>query len=129
MEPKTANVPPEPQAITAMYDAFVASLPRLGRLPKEHRFTLGERVVKLQMEVLELLVRARYDRVKLEKLAAANVALELCRMLVRALCDSKAISVGQYEAWILELDGAGRQIGGWLKFARTKAGEARGTDA
>ncbi len=121
--------PPEPAAIAAMYDALVASLPRLERLPRGHRFTIGERLAGLQMEVLELLVRARYDQAKAEKLAAANVSLELCRILVRALCDTKAISVGQYAAWILELDGVGRQVGGWLKFATAQEAIAHGTDA
>jgi len=43
------------------------------------------------MQVLELLIRARYDRAKVEKLSAANVALELSRFRVRASCDTKAL--------------------------------------
>jgi len=120
---------PELPAISAMYEAFVASLPRLTNLPRAHRFTLGERLEKLQMDVLEALVRARYAKTKADLLSSANVSLELCRLLVRALCDTRQVSVGLYEKWILELDDVGKQVGGWLKHAASKEAGGDGAHA
>ncbi len=124
---------PELQVVTAMYESFAASLPRLANLPRVHRFTVGERLESLQMDVLECLLHARFERSKSEWLNRANIKLDLCRMLVRALCDSKQISPGLYEAWILELDGVGRQVGGWIRQTGARpsppAGGDHGADA
>ena len=113
---------PEPQAITAMYESFVASLRRLADVPKGVRYAVGERLQNRQMDVLESLVRARYAKKKTSLLADANTSLELCRLLIRSLCDSKAISTGLYENWILELNEVGKQVGGWLKHVAAKEG-------
>lgn len=120
---------PEPQAITAMYETFVASLRRLADVPKGVRYAVGERLQNRQMDVLESLVRARYAKRKIALLTDANTSLELCRMLIRALCDSKAISTGLYENWILELNEVGKQVGGWLKHVAAKEGGGDGADA
>jgi hypothetical protein len=60
--------------ITKMYDLVLWGAKHVGKFPRSHRFTLGDRLEVRLYAVLEMLVRARYTRDRVPLLRQVNVA-------------------------------------------------------
>jgi|GEM_PF-7111781 hypothetical protein len=67
------------------YDLIKWYVPILHRLPKAHKFTLGERMSNGMYNLLEDLIIARYSQEKLTKLEAINSKLDILRYQNRLL--------------------------------------------
>jgi hypothetical protein len=63
--------------IQATMDLIQWFVPLLNRLPRDHRFALGDRLVQGLYDLLEGLVVARYATAKLERLEPLNARLDL----------------------------------------------------
>src|SRR5258708_40371897 len=61
--------------ITKTYDLILWSCNHTGKFPRNHRFVLGERIERGLYDLLELLIRARYNRERRSFLEQANLAL------------------------------------------------------
>ena len=105
----------EMQAVAKMYDVLKWLLPKMSKLPRSHKFTLGDRVTNLGLDVLMLLVEASYTREKLELLRQANRKLEQLRYLLRLCKDLELLPMRSYEYISREINEAGSFIGGWVK--------------
>jgi hypothetical protein len=104
-----------PKAIQDCRELLLWMIPHLDKLPRNRRYTLGDKLENRVLCVLESLVSAAYTRDKRSLLVQANRDLEVCRHLWRLCFDFKGVSVKGYEhgsKLMLEL---GRQIGGWTK--------------
>ena len=53
-----------------------------GKFPRNHRFVLVERIERNLYDLLEILIRAKYDRQRQELLEQANLVLEILRFQV-----------------------------------------------
>ncbi len=101
--------------IQACYDFTVWLLPKLGKLPRDMRFTLGEKIERLTLCVLEGLIRARYAPQRGPILDDVNVDLEVLRYLIRVAHDLKALPTKAYGDAAKQLMDIGVQVGGWRK--------------
>jgi len=63
--------------ITKTYDLILWSCNHTSRLPRNHRFVLGERIERNLYDLLELLIRAKYSRQRQPLLEQANLTLEI----------------------------------------------------
>ena len=99
------------QATTDLIRWFV---PLLNRLPRDHRFSLGDRLVSGLYDLLEGLVTARYSSVKLPRLESLAANLDLLQIQTRLLHDFHLIDERRYEHASRLLDGVGRQLTGWI---------------
>lgn len=90
-------------------------IPHLDKFPRLRRFTLGEKLEAILLDVLELLVEAAYTRNKESPLRRANLRLEVARHLWRLAYELKAVAIRQYEHGAKLMDELGRQVGGWLR--------------
>ena len=72
-----------PQAVQACDELIHWWIPQLDKLPRLRRFTLGERLERTLLDVLELLLEAAYTRAKQPALQRAILRLELARHLWR----------------------------------------------
>jgi hypothetical protein len=104
-------------AIQKAYDLAKEVLPRLAKFPKDHKFTLGDRVAGNVLSVLELLIQAAYTKNKAALLGEANIRLERLRMLLRLSRDLGALSNKGYEYVMGIVTDLGKQVGGWRKQA------------
>lgn len=104
-----------PQAVQACHALLLWLIPHLDKFPRVRRFTLGQRLETLLLEVLQHLVRAAFTRDKRAGLADANLDLELARHLWRLSYELKAIPLRRYEIGARMMDDLGRQVGGWLR--------------
>jgi hypothetical protein len=89
----------------------------VSKFPKSHRYTLGSRVEMNLYDVLEGLIRARYqDRARrIGELDGTNLQLEILRFLGRLCHDLRFLSTGSYEYLVREIDEIGRMVGGWKR--------------
>lgn len=101
--------------IQACYDFTVWLLPKIGKLPRDLRFTLGEKIERLTLHILEGLIRARYDSDRGPILDDVNVDLEVLRHLIRVAHDLKALPTKAYGDAAKQLMDIGIQVGGWRK--------------
>ena len=102
--------------IQKTYDLIKWYIPILNRLPREHRFTLGERIVNNLYDLLEGLIRARYAKKdKLAQLQSLNNQIDILRYQARLLFDFQLISVQRYKYINQQLNDIGIELGGWIK--------------
>lgn len=109
------NEEKELAVITKTYDLLLWFLPQIVKIPRAHRFTVGERMENQLCELLELLIEARYTKEKAHLLKKANLTLEKFRFFVRLLNDMHFINIKKYEFLSRQIVDIGSQIGGWLK--------------
>jgi hypothetical protein len=93
-------------------------VPLLNRLPRDHRFGLGDRLVQGLYDLLEGMVAARYSTAKLERLEPLNARLDLLRLQIRLLHNFQLIDDRRYEHVARLVEEVGRQLGGWISQQR-----------
>jgi len=111
------NTPTRPPVYALLVDLTGWTLDRTATLPRSHRFTFGERVDRLTLDCLELVIEAIYtspDK-KAAPLRRANLNLEKLRVFWRLIHERRWISAQQLLFVAQKLDEIGRMIGGWLK--------------
>jgi len=101
------------------YDLVKWYVPILNKLPREHKFLLGDRMVSGLYDLLEGLILARYSSDKLPQLKALNGRLDLLRHQTRLLLEFELISARRYQHAGELLDGIGQELGGWMRHQQT----------
>ncbi len=102
-------------AIEAHYQFLLWLGPVLEKFPKDKRFTLGERILSLALDILESLIEATYTRERVHHLRRANLGIEKLRFLMRLSADYKILDKDRYAFAARTLDETGRSIGAWVK--------------
>ena len=102
------------------YDLIKWYVPILNRLPRDHRFQLGDRMVAGLYELLESLLQARYQRDKLSQLQAINSKLDILRYQTRLLLDFDLLSHQRYQYVGQQINAIGIDLGGWIKQQQAK---------
>ncbi|MBT9314899.1 diversity-generating retroelement protein Avd [Leptothoe spongobia] len=106
--------------IQKTYDLIKWYVPILQKLPRNHRFQLGDRVINGLYDLLETLVVAQYQQDKLDVLQALNSKLDVLRYQTRLLFEFNLLSTQRY-TYVSELvDGIGNDLGGWIKQQQAK---------
>ena len=101
--------------ITKTYDLVLWSCNHTSRFPRQHRFVLGERLERNLYDLLETLIRAKYQRERTALLEAANLKLEILRFQIRLAKDLQCLKLGSYEFASQAIEEIGRLIGGWAR--------------
>jgi hypothetical protein len=101
--------------IQKTYDLVKWYVPILNRLPRNHRFTLGERIINGLYDLLEGLILARYSHDKLDILQKLNLRLDLLRHQTRLLLDFELMEAKRYEYVGGLMNEIGTELGGWIK--------------
>lgn len=112
--PRAREAGPELLVFTH-WEAFVPwLLDHCGRWPRSARHSLTVRLENHALDVLELLVVARYvPRERKSKLGQANLVLERMRFLCRIAQTRKFMSTRAFEKAMRDIDEAGRMMHGW----------------
>lgn len=104
--------------IQKTYDLIKWYVPILNRLPRDHKFTLGNRIITELYELLEGLIQARYSPNKLPQLETLNSRLDILRHQTRLLLEFQLLAVKRYEYVGQLLNGIGSDLGSWIKQQR-----------
>lgn len=108
--------------IQRTHDLIQWYVPILNRLPRDHKFILGDRLVSGLYDLLEGLIKARYARDKLSQLRQLNIQLDILRHQTTLLLNFKLLSAKRYEYVEQHINGIGNELGGWIKQQRKKSG-------
>jgi hypothetical protein len=82
--------------------------------PKSARFSLVQKVDRHVLEVLELLVTARYEpKERAQALRSINLKLEQLRFLLRIAHDRRIMPAAGFEVAVRGVDELGRMVHGW----------------
>jgi hypothetical protein len=106
--------------IQKTYDLIKWYVPILNRLPRDYRFTLGDRIISGLYDLLEGLIKARYSQNKLTQLEALNSHLDILRHQTRLLHEFNLMAGDRYEYAGQLLHGIGTELGGWIKQQRQR---------
>jgi len=106
--------------IQKTYDLILWYVPLLNRLPRDHKFNLGDRIITGLYTILEDLLVARYSRERLALLQALNLKLEILRYQTRLLLDLGLFQPKRYEHAVKQINGVGGELGNWIKQQRKK---------
>jgi hypothetical protein len=106
---------PELPIIQQTYDLILWFVPLLNRLPRSHRFTLGDRMITGLYDLLEELIGARYAKQKLAQLQSSNLRLEKLRYQTRLLLDLKLIDAQRFAHAAKLTNTVGQSLGNWIK--------------
>ena len=62
-------------------------MPTVEKFPRSHKFTIGDRIEIIAIDVLEALIEATYTRERSQHLRQANLGIEKLRFLLRLAAD------------------------------------------
>lgn len=104
------------------HDFLLWLIPQANKFPRAHRFGLGERVVRLGLDLQETLIAAGLQRGRHREdlLDRADIQLAHIRFHMRLCKDLELISIRQYEHAAALLIEMGRLLGGWKKSSLPK---------
>lgn len=101
--------------IQKTYDLIKWYVPILNRLPRNHKFLLGDRITSGLYDLLENLIQARYEHEKLRRLESLNSKLDILRHQTRLLLDFELMAEQRYEYVSGLINGIGNDLGSWIK--------------
>jgi 23S rRNA-intervening sequence protein len=101
--------------IQKTYDLIKWYVPILNKLPRDHKFVLGNRITIGLYDLLDQLIIARYSKSKLDILKEINSKIDILRYQSRLLLDFQLIKVERYEYLSQLVTEIGKELGGWIK--------------
>jgi hypothetical protein len=107
--------------IQKTYDLVKWYVPILSRIPRNHKYLLGDRIITGMYDLLEGLIVARYSRNKLAELEELNTKLDIIRYQTRLLLDFGLIHTERYEYIQKLVNDIGIDLGSWIKQQKQKA--------
>jgi hypothetical protein len=107
--------------IQKTYDLILWYVPVINRLPRDFKFTLGERITTGLYDLLDDLIKARYKAKKLALLEEINTSLDLLRFRTRLLRDFKLIEAQRYAHASKLINSVGTDLGSWINQQKAKA--------
>ena len=78
--------------IQKVYDLIKWYVPLLNRLPRDHKFILGDRIISGLYDFLEEIILARYSKEKLTRLEKLNGQLDLLRHSCRRILSGRVVA-------------------------------------
>lgn len=89
-------------------------------IPKQDRFAIFERVEAVTLDVVEgiMLASGQQKTIKLPALERTSIKLNMLRMFIRLMKDTKALDNKKYVALEATIDEIGRMLGGWMRSIR-----------
>lgn len=101
--------------ITKTEDFIRWFLPKVEKFPRNYKFLFGDRLVEIQLDLLEKLIEAYYQKEKPPQLRSANVAIEKLRHLLQIAAEMRFLSLKQLAFATAELNQIGALVGGWIR--------------
>lgn len=91
-------------------------------LPKKSRYTLGDKIDRYFIQVLEVLYTASYQSPndKLPTLQKALTTLDTLKFLIQIAWEVRALDTKKYASLSEKLQSIGKEVGGWRKGVQTK---------
>ena len=111
---------PDIPIFSKIYDLYRKLSQFLQTFPKDKRFTLGQKIDQIALEIFELTLTAGYlqREQKLPILQKISIKLDLLKILLRLACETKCLDNNKYQILTSQLIEIGKMLGGWIKIFR-----------
>lgn len=105
----------EIKILPMVYDSILWMAPKIVNYPKKYKFSIGDRIINTQLELIDQIIDAKYATSGKKKhfLRKANLLLEKLRYLIRLSKDLHCLSLKAYEFISKQLNEIGKMVGGW----------------
>jgi len=90
------------------------------QFPREHKYTLGQKLKEIISDLLDLIVLVNSKEDKTEILDEARLKLEQFRIQLRLAHDLKTLNIGRYESFSRILEEISKQLSGWQEWSKKK---------
>ena len=97
------------------YKLILWMLPKIANFPKDQRFLLADRIERILLDILEMLIEAVYSKERRGVLIKVNLKLDVLRFMMRIAKDMKYVNVKAYDFFCQSVLEIGRMVGGWVK--------------
>jgi len=103
--------------IQKLYDFYRILYLAVGKMPKRDKYTLGEKLLRTNLDLLEFLIGASYfpRQEKINLLNQASIKLDLLKILLRLADELKSIPTKKYLILEEYLQETGKMLGGWIR--------------
>jgi hypothetical protein len=98
------------------YDLLLDLFNLSSNLPKAYKYTLGERIQLEAIEVIVNIYKANTNIEKLEYISKSREHIEIIRLIVRILYDTKQISLKRMIFINKIIEEISKQLVGWQKY-------------
>ena len=110
------------------YDLTVEVMRLSKKLPRELRFTLGERVINSTVEMMISIYRVNIEQAnKFDKLGIAREELETLRLLVRIIKDLQYVSVAYFTTLSEMIESISKQLTAWHRSVKAPVSKGTGS--
>jgi hypothetical protein len=110
------RLPPAAPVIALRMEGLLTwTAERVAKFPRDHKFTVGDRLLETCLDIMAALTEAAYRRDKQAVLAAASRGLVRARILSRLARVLLCLSEAQHLHFVRESDEVGRMLGGWIR--------------
>ncbi len=99
--------------ILKLYDLILWTMNHTAKFPRHHRYSLGAKIEATLLNLLDILIEARYSKDKLKMLERANIVLERFRFQMRLAKDLGVLAIKSFAYQAEKIEEIGRMIGGW----------------
>jgi hypothetical protein len=103
------------------YDLNLEIHRRVDNFPRACRYSMGERLKNISLDLLELTVKANSQKDKIPFLENMENLLEKLKIMIRTCFDLKIMGEKGFEFLIKKMDEIGRQLHGWKEWSEKKA--------
>jgi len=97
------------------YKLILWMLPKMANFPKDQKFLLADRIERILLDILEMLIEANYSKQKRDILIKVNLKLDVLRFMMRIAKDMKYVNINAYDFFCQSAIEIGKMAGGWLK--------------
>ncbi len=100
-----------------VYDFTLWLYPIINRLPKNHRFVLGQKLEDLSVSLLLSVAQANKLRgeERRNRQVEASDLLDYLRIMLRLAKDTRGISIKQYALGVEKLNEIGLMLSSWMR--------------
>ncbi len=99
--------------------------PVITTFPKTKRYTLGQKLDNVTLDILELLFSVPSNQDKIEILQKISTKVDLIKVLLRLAKDSQALQNNKYLGLESILQEIGRMLGGWIRSTKQSSGQGQ----
>lgn len=109
---------------TKLYDFYKDLTGIITIFPKTKRYTLGQKLDNITLEIFELLFSIPRAENKITTLQQISTKLDLLKVLLRLSKDSQAVTNKGYLELQTILQEIGRMLGGWIRSTKQNNGSS-----
>lgn len=101
-----------------LYEFYSLLSQYLVSFPKIRRYTLGQKIDTLTLDIFELLFAVSYSENKVATFKKISIKLDLLKILIRLAKDNQSLTNKQYLSLQSLLQEIGKMLGGWIRASK-----------